>query len=71
VANPTNALAANYNNRGDDTRNAFATYGAAGGKFVNSATSTYGSNDSGYGTEDLGDDENKRRGRKLYEDDYK
>ena len=38
MANPTNALAANYNNNANDTRNAFGYYGAAAGKFVDSAT---------------------------------
>lgn len=36
IANPTNALAANYNNGATDTRNAFAGYAASANKFVNS-----------------------------------
>lgn len=36
MANPTYALAANYNNNATDTRNAMTGYGAAAGKWFNS-----------------------------------
>jgi hypothetical protein len=73
VANPTNALAGFKVQSANDTRNAMAGYGAAAGSAVNSMANNWGDSSSlsGYGTEDLGDDENKRRGRKLYEEDDK
>jgi hypothetical protein len=73
IANPTNALAGFKVQQANDTRNAMAGYGAAAGSAVNSMTNNWGDSSSlsGYGTEDLGDEENKRRGRKLYEEDDK
>lgn len=72
IANPTNALAGFKVNQGNDERNALAGYGAAAGQFANSASQNNSySSGSGYGSENLSDEENKRRGRKLSEDDYK
>lgn len=67
VANPTNALAGFKVQSANDTRQAAAGYGQAAGKFVNSWDT--GGDSSNYGSEDLSDEENKRRGRKLYEED--
>lgn len=70
IANPTNALAGFKINQGADEREAAGRWGAVAGNAVNSASQN-NSYSSGYGSENLSDEENKRRGRKLSEDDYK
>lgn len=73
IANPTNALAGFKVQSANDTRNAAAGYGAAAGSFVDSAANNNNwgnSNLSGYGEGSAGsDDEDRRRGRRIYDED--